>query len=239
MNRPSLRRPSRPGKGKGRGFTLVELLVTVLVIGVLASLLVPGIAGARQTAKRVACIGNLRQIGTALAVYAADHGEALPPPARRIARYRTESPPGSPENDWTSLYALPSVLVPEYTTFDVFVCPARPRRSVPGYTYELPSLRIPLPLQYVRNPSTLPVAFDTPPRVPGNHRPPGPHLGTYSVLHVDGHVESLQADETLVRIAEWVFNAPPSDDFAGLRDWYVHFYEFVHGCPPDPMPCGD
>lgn len=59
-------------------FTLLELLVVVAIIGILAGLLIPAVTRASATSKRVACIGNLRQVTLAIRLYADDHSDSLP-----------------------------------------------------------------------------------------------------------------------------------------------------------------
>ena len=64
-------------KGKN-GFTLIELLVVIAIIGVLASLLLPALAGAKERAKLIKCISNQKQIGIAFQLYAGDNHERFP-----------------------------------------------------------------------------------------------------------------------------------------------------------------
>jgi len=61
-----------------RGFTLVELLVVVAVVAVLLGVLLPVLAGARNTGRDAACKSHLRQIALAFVMYRADHKGALP-----------------------------------------------------------------------------------------------------------------------------------------------------------------
>ena len=62
----------------GAGFTLIELLVVIAVIAILASLLFPVFARAREKARQTACLSNSKQIGTAWHIYVQDYDETLP-----------------------------------------------------------------------------------------------------------------------------------------------------------------
>jgi prepilin-type N-terminal cleavage/methylation domain-containing protein len=71
------RRNSVPSRGRS-GFTLIELLVVIAIIAIVASILLPVLASAKESAKRVKCMANLKQIGVALMVYAGENSDWYP-----------------------------------------------------------------------------------------------------------------------------------------------------------------
>jgi prepilin-type N-terminal cleavage/methylation domain-containing protein len=92
------------------GFTLIELLVVIAIIAILAGLLLPSLASAKEAGRRIACLNNMRQLGLSLRMYIDENDGCLPPRG-----HPTPSDPNHPR--W------PARLQDSYKDLRVLLCP--------------------------------------------------------------------------------------------------------------------
>ena len=106
-----------------RAFTLIELLVVIAIIAILAAILFPVFARAKEAAKKTACLSGLRQITTATLLYESDADDRLPDrrDVKRDLRGATSWawPPSDPRGGWATV-----VLAPYLRNGDVWACPS-------------------------------------------------------------------------------------------------------------------
>ena len=123
-----------------RGFTLIELLVVIAIIAILAAILFPVFARAREKARQTSCLSNLKQIGLGLMMYAQDYDERLP------ATYQWVSPPAA----WP-LISWRTMTYPYVKNAQLFVCPSDAAPGAdPGDSGTLPAV------SYQANPWVMP-----------------------------------------------------------------------------------
>jgi prepilin-type N-terminal cleavage/methylation domain-containing protein len=220
------------------GFTLIEILVVIAVIGMLAGLTLAGVQRARESARRISCATNLRQFGLALAQH---HGQTghfpSPMPPRRLL-------PGMPKptarlDEFSGLYEILPMLeqIPLYNSINLdvrggrnatanqtscaiqvamFLCPSD------GYTS---SARPFGPLNYrfdVASPAPLSDFHDAPAQ-----------LGAFSPLHVLSAAEITDGLSSTVGMSERLVGGGSSTSFRRDRDFW---YAGVYGPGPRPSP---
>ena len=115
-----------------RAFTLIELLVVIAIIAILAAILFPVFAAARQTALQTQCLSNMNQIGLAIAQYEQDNDERIffrPVSANSIGRTRVLNPTLMSKTVNTALYDTEqwwNVLMPYAKSNGIWSCPSDP-----------------------------------------------------------------------------------------------------------------
>ncbi len=128
MNNPPIAgMPMMPAQSRSRffssrAFTLIELLVVIAIIAILASLLLPALTRAKESANRVACKSNLHQIAIAIQMYANDNHDLLPD--LRKVPFTTHPP--TAEGNWSWDISVPfiNMIINYGGTRNIFYCPS-------------------------------------------------------------------------------------------------------------------
>src|SRR5207244_93437 len=103
-----------------KGFTLIELLVVIAIIAILAAILFPVFAQAREQARRTQCLSNVRQIGLAMQMYMQDYDETTP----AVVHLRS--------GNQASVEDFYGTLQPYVKNIALFYCPDRTEWSMPS-----------------------------------------------------------------------------------------------------------
>lgn len=196
-------KPPLPALWRSRtpaAFSLVELLVTVGILLLLASLTLSVTSAVQENARRARCIGNLRQIATAFITYLNENNNTLP------QRFYPAYPP----------LGYDDLLLPYLNGQQkVFLCPSRPNASFPrepsyGMNWYYDNANAAL----VDKPSSTILVAETDRGFGGSHRAdrdsitPGVidrqrHQGKAHYIFFDGHVDRLDYDETRLPFDLW------------------------------------
>ncbi len=111
-------------RGRAQGFTLIELLVVIAIIALLAGILFPVFAQAREKARQTLCLSNQRQIGLALLLYCSDYDEQFPQGLQGIG----DTPLWAGEG-WAGQ------CFPYHRSTDLFRCPSDTQPALGAYNY--------------------------------------------------------------------------------------------------------
>jgi prepilin-type N-terminal cleavage/methylation domain-containing protein len=129
MNRPT--RPTDRRAQAAHAFTLIELLVVIAIIAILAGMLLPALAKAKETARRISCVNNLKQLGMSAMMFADDNDGRFP---------KRQRGPGDPGTD--DEYKWPVQLEDYFKDYRLLLCPSDvPSPANNGRTSSEPALR--------------------------------------------------------------------------------------------------
>jgi prepilin-type N-terminal cleavage/methylation domain-containing protein/prepilin-type processing-associated H-X9-DG protein len=180
------------------GFTLIELLVVIAIIAILAAILFPVFAQAREAARKTSCASNLKQISLAAMMYAQDFDEVMNGPALR--RIGNTGPTQYSNNWWGRNWMVwPELILPYNKSADIYTCPSK--RNFPFYGYCI-------------NVNSSNDDYPNAPTPPGNW-----HDGTGGGLPRVGQRAVSLAELAAPAQTIWFYDSNPGIFQSGLTDW--------------------
>ncbi len=157
-----------------RGFTLIELLVVIAIIAILAAILFPVFAQAREKARQTQCMNNLKQMATAVLGYIQDYDEKFP-----MAVYA----PATRPTGGNCAFTLFDAIYPYLKNLDIVKCPSDPQALYLNAGFQsvinMPTCNLPDGVGYMYNFDLMP-----PGRTPIDQNPPAVSRGTVSIAEV-------------------------------------------------------
>lgn len=192
-------------RAKSSGFTLIELLTVIAIIGILAAILIPVVGAVRSAARTAVCKSNLREIGSALLLYAGDHDDRFPdaasPDNTRWANTEKLAEDTEPYVDLaTETYITKSGIY----LVGIWSCPEAPEtwRIQVMHNTRIFEGRSGISVSRLEDPSRFPLVYDrgggeergSPGVLPNNPGNPW-HGGGHNVVFADGSVRSYLVDE--------------------------------------------
>jgi prepilin-type N-terminal cleavage/methylation domain len=158
-----------------RGFTLIELLVVIAIIAILAAILFPVFAQAREKARQTQCMNNLKQMATGTISYTQDYDEKFP-----MAVYAPVLNP----NGQQCAFTLFDAIFPYIKNIDITRCPSEPNALYLNEGFiavlQMPTWNLRQPINCMYNYDLLP-----PGRTPIDQNPPSVSRGTVSIAEVE------------------------------------------------------
>ncbi|MCS7300809.1 MAG: DUF1559 domain-containing protein [Fimbriimonadales bacterium] len=158
-----------------RGFTLIELLVVIAIIAILAAILFPVFAQAREKARQTQCMNNLKQMATGALSYIQDYDEKFP-----MAVYAPVPRPSG----GNCAFTLFDAIFPYIKNLDITKCPSEPNALYLNAGFQavlnMPTCNLPETISYMYNYDLLP-----PGRTPIDQNPPAVSRGTVSLAEVE------------------------------------------------------
>jgi prepilin-type N-terminal cleavage/methylation domain-containing protein/prepilin-type processing-associated H-X9-DG protein len=196
-----------------RGFTLIELLVVIAIIAILAAILFPVFAQAREKARQTSCLSNIKQLATSAIMYLQDYDETLAGPALR--RVGATSPTAYSNYWWGQRWMTwPELLMPYVKNVDIYTCPSKREWPFNGYCINVNSSND---------------DFPGPPTPPGNWHD-GNSNGTTKAGQSAVRLASIVAPASTI----WYYDSNPAIFQAGITDWTT-IEQTVRDYPADAL----